>query len=177
VVAALVGIAAACPATRLVVVGRGERGEERELLRLAAGAGLAGAIDARGWLAPEQIPAVLAACDVALAPLEDTLINRARGLAKLLELMAAGLPVVASRVGMAAEYLEDGVSGLLVPPADPGGLAQAVVRLLRDAELRAALSEGAFARSSAFHWDRLAVEAERAYEVARQPPAHPSDVL
>jgi glycosyltransferase involved in cell wall biosynthesis len=69
------------------------------------------------------------------------------------------------------------VSGLLVPPAHSGALAQAVVRLLRDAELRAALSEGALARASAFHWDRLAVGVEPAYELARQAPTRRSAML
>ncbi|HWQ12454.1 MAG TPA: glycosyltransferase, partial [Roseiflexaceae bacterium] len=145
------------------VVGRGERGEERELLRLAARAGLAALVDYRGWLEPAAIPAVLAASDVALAPLDDTLINRARGLAKLLELMAAGLPVVASRVGQAAEYIEDGRSGLLVPPGDPGSLARAALALLGDAGLRARLGAGALARAAAYRWDALAEVAERAY--------------
>jgi glycosyltransferase involved in cell wall biosynthesis len=166
-VAALVGIAAGCPATRLVVVGRGERGEEHELLQLAARAGIAGMIDYRGWLAPDEIPAVLARCDIALAPLDDTLINRARGLAKLLELMAAGLPIVASRVGMAAEYLEDRVSGLLVTPGDPGALARAVLWLLHDPAGRERLRAGALARAECYRWDALAPAAEQAYEAAR----------
>jgi glycosyltransferase involved in cell wall biosynthesis len=165
-VAALAGIAAVRSDVRLVVVGRGERGEERELLRLAARAGLAGMLDYRGWLEPATIPAVLAAADVALSPLDDTLINRARGLAKLLELMAAGLPIVASRVGQAAEYIEDGRSGLLVPPGEPGALARAVLALLADAGTRARLTAGALARAAEYRWDILAGVAELAYRRA-----------
>jgi glycosyltransferase involved in cell wall biosynthesis len=166
VVAMLAGVMARRPGARLVVVGRGERGEERELLRLAERAGLADALDYRGWLEPAAIPAVLAAADVALSPLDDTLINRARGLAKLLELMAAGLPVVASRVGMAAEYIEDGRSGVLVPPGDAGAMARAAAELLGDAALRRLLAEGARARAAEYSWDALAVTAEGAYEHA-----------
>jgi len=51
-------------------------------MRLAERAGIAAAIDNRGWVAPERIPALLAAADLALVPMNDTLINRARGLAK-----------------------------------------------------------------------------------------------
>ena len=165
-VAALAGIAERCPRARLVVVGRGERGEERDLLRLAARAGLAERIDYRGWLEPSAIPAVIAAADVALVPTDDTLINRARCSVKLLELMAAGLPIVASRVGQAAEYIEDGRSGVLVAPGDAGALAKAAVALLGDASLRARLSAGAQARAAAHSWDALAPAAEQAYRRA-----------
>ena len=54
----------------------------------------------------------------------------------VLEAMAVGLPVVATDVGGTGEAVEDGVSGLLVPPRDPGALAGAISRLLDDPELR-----------------------------------------
>src|SRR5262245_58066638 len=142
-VAALVPIAAGCPMARLLVVGRGERGEEQELLRLARRAGVASMIDYRGWVEPAQIPALLSSADVALVPMNDTLINRARGLAKLLELMAAGLPLVAARVGQAAEYIEDGRSGVLVPPRSPAALARTALELMADGPLRARMRQAA----------------------------------
>lgn len=172
VVAALVGILARRPEARLLVVGRGERGEERALLRLAERAGVAGALEARGWVEPPAIPGLLASADVAIVPMEDTLINRSRGLAKLLELMAAGLPIVASRVGQAAEYLEHGVSGLLVPPGDPGALARGALDLLADPALRARLGDGARAAAAALSWDCLAPTAERAYLRALATHSH-----
>jgi glycosyltransferase involved in cell wall biosynthesis len=166
IVAALVGVAARRPDVRLIVVGKGERGEENELLRLVQRAGLAPFVDYRGWLMPDHIPATLAEADVALMPMRDTLINRARGLAKLLELMGAGLPIVASRVGQATEYLEHGVSGWLVPPGNPGALAEAVLRLIGDADLRQRLSIGAQHTARQYSWDVLAPIAERAYAQA-----------
>jgi glycosyltransferase involved in cell wall biosynthesis len=167
VVAALVGIIAGQPAARLLVVGRGERGEERELLRLAARSGIEAAIDYRGWVDSAQIPALLASADVALAPMDDTLINRARGLAKLLELMAAGLPIVASRVGQAMEYIEEGRSGLLVAPGDPGALARGALDLLADDGMRLRLGREARERvARQYTWDHLALQAERAYRFA-----------
>jgi len=166
IVAALVGVAARCPNVRLIIVGKGERGEENELLRLVQRAGLAPFVDYRGWLMPDHIPATLAEADVALMPMRDTLINRARGLAKLLELMGAGLPIVASRVGQAAEYLEHGVSGWLVPPENPGALAEAVLRLIGDADLRQRLGIGAQYAARQYSWDLLAPIAEQAYAQA-----------
>jgi glycosyltransferase involved in cell wall biosynthesis len=168
VVAAMVAIAARCPAARLLVVGRGERGEEQDLLRLAARAGLRAAIDYRGWVAPAEIPALLAAGDVALAPINDTLVNRARCSAKLLELMAAGLPIVASQVGEVSTYVQHGQSGLLVPPGDAAALARAALALLEDPGLRARLGAGARDRMEQhFTWDHLAVDVERMYQTVR----------
>lgn len=59
----------------------------------------------------------------------------------LLEALAVGLPVVATRVGGNAELVEDERTGLLVPPGDPSALAVAVLRLLREPALAAALAE------------------------------------
>jgi glycosyltransferase involved in cell wall biosynthesis len=165
-VAALVAIHAARPDARLVVVGRGEGGEERRLLAMAGRAGVGAMIDYRGWLQPAEIPTVLGGADLALSPLQDTLINRARGLAKLLELMGAGLPIVASAVGQAGEYLEHERSGLLCPADNPAALASAALRLLGDADLRARLSAGALAAAARFSWDTLAGTAEEAYRAA-----------
>ncbi len=52
----------------------------------------------------------------------------------LLEAMARGLPVVATRVGGTPEVVVDGVTGILVPPRDPQALANAMLRLSRDAD-------------------------------------------
>lgn len=165
-VAALTAIFQARPDATLVVIGRGEAGEERRLAELAARAGIAGRLDLRGWLEPAQIPAVMERCDLALAPIRDTLINRARGMAKLLELLAAGLPVVASDVGMARAYLDQGAGGLLAPPGQPAALAEATLALLNDPALRRAKAAGAQAAAARYHWDRLAPAAEAAYDVA-----------
>ncbi|MCI0371713.1 MAG: glycosyltransferase, partial [candidate division NC10 bacterium] len=59
----------------------------------------------------------------------------------ILEAMACGLPVVATRVGGTPEVVEDGVSGLLVPPEDPAAMAKALVTLLRDPPRCAAMGD------------------------------------
>ncbi|MGQ9925511.1 MAG: glycosyltransferase [Chloroflexaceae bacterium] len=151
------------PDVRLIVVGQGERGEERELRARAERAGFGAMLDERGWLDPAQIPATLAEAAIALAPARDTLINRARCSAKLLELLGAGLAVVASDVGEARTFIEHERSGLLVPPGNPGALAAAALRLLDDPALRARLAAGARLAAARYAWENLAVVAERAY--------------
>ena len=61
----------------------------------------------------------------------------------VLEAMARELPVVSTTLADVAEAVQDGVSGLLVPPEDPGALAVALQRVLGDPELAAALGRGA----------------------------------
>jgi glycosyltransferase involved in cell wall biosynthesis len=165
-VAALAGVVAQEPQARLIVVGKGERGEEHELLRLCARAGLAGSLDYRGWAQPAEIPDLLASASIGLVPVSDTLINRARCSAKLLELMSAGLALVASDVGQSGAYISHGLNGLLVPPHSPGALAGAAVRLLRDQALRERLGAQARRIGERFSWAALAPLAEQAYAAA-----------
>jgi len=153
------------PDTRLLIIGKGERGEEQHLLTLATAQGWAAMIDYRGWQEPTAIPRLLASADVAIAPIRDTLINRARGMAKLIELMAAGLPIVASDVGTARDYLAP-AAGILVPPGDATAFATAVIHLLDDADARVRLRSAALAAAHRLRWDNLAPIAEAAYQQA-----------
>jgi glycosyltransferase involved in cell wall biosynthesis len=157
IVACLVGLVAQHPAARMLVVGAGENGEEDQLTALAQRAGVAQALDSRGWADERLIAAALAASDVALYPMDDTLLNRAKCSAKLTEQMQAGLPLVAARVGQVAEYIEDGRSGLLVAPGDGGALARGVIALLSQPEQAAALGQAARQRIERhFAWPQLA---------------------
>ena len=157
-------IARAVPESMLFVVGSGPRGEEHELAALLANDGLGDRIVLAGWQEPAALPAHVAAADVALYPLDDTLLNRAKCPAKLVELMAAGRPVAAEGVGEAATYIDHGETGILVGPGDTEAFAAAAVGVLQDSKLAQQL--GAAARRhvwTRYHWDVLAQQAERAY--------------
>lgn len=73
----------------------------------------------------------------------------------LLEAMAAGLPVVATRVGGIPEVVADGRTGLLVPPRDPTALAVALDRLIGNRSLRIELGSRGRSRALDFAWPRL----------------------
>ncbi len=62
----------------------------------------------------------------------------------LLEAMAAGLPIVATATGGTPELVEDGISGILVPPADPTALADALIQLLGSVELREKMGKAGY---------------------------------
>jgi glycosyltransferase involved in cell wall biosynthesis len=65
----------------------------------------------------------------------------------ILEAMATGLPIVATRIGGIVDLLEDGRTGLLVPPGDAEALAMALGRILCDANFRAGLGSRARTRA------------------------------
>ena len=116
-------VVAAVPDATLLVVGEGSRREALEAL--AVELGVADRVVFTGRR--DDVPAVTAALDVAVLPSY----REALGLT-ILEAMALSRPVVASNVGGIPEMVEDGITGLLVPPRDAEALATAIVRLLRD---------------------------------------------
>jgi len=116
-------VLAAQPRAWLLIVGEGS---ERDSLEAeTASLGISDRVVFTGRR--EDVPAVTAALDVSVLPSY----REAQGLS-VLEAMALSRPVVASRVGGIPEMIEDGVSGLLVPPNDREALASAIVRLLAD---------------------------------------------
>jgi glycosyltransferase involved in cell wall biosynthesis len=90
----------------------------------------------------------------------DVLINPSLSEAfgmSLVEAMAAGVPVVATRVGGVPEVVEDGKTGLLVEPGDASALAGAILRLLTDDGLRRSMGEAARRRAvERYSWEAVA---------------------
>ncbi len=132
VVRAMPEILAAVPDARLVIVGNAVPQYRARVLREARRFGISDRIIWTGYR--KDIPVVMKSLDVCIsAALEEAL-----GLT-MPEAMAAGRAVVATNVGGLPENVVDGETGILVPPAKPPALAEAIVRLLTDPVGRAAL--------------------------------------
>jgi glycosyltransferase involved in cell wall biosynthesis len=88
----------------------------------------------------------------------------------LVEAMACGCPVVASRAASLPEIVEDGLSGLLVPPNQPAAIGDALDRLRAAPDLWKRLSSGARARvEDRFTWEKVAARCLAAYAEPRTP--------
>ncbi len=81
-----------------------------------------------------------------------------------LEAMACGTPVVVSDSGGVRDFAEDGENCVVVPARNPEALAEGIVRLLGDRELRARLGEAGVAAASAYTLERMVSCAERVFE-------------
>lgn len=128
-------VARRMPRVRFLIVGDGEyRGE---LERLRDGLDLCSRVFFTGHRT--DIPHAMAALDVAVH-----CSNSPEPFARVvIEAMASGRPVIAMNEGGVPEIVEDGHSGVLVPPRDPERLASAIVDLLQDPEKRAAMGQAA----------------------------------
>jgi glycosyltransferase involved in cell wall biosynthesis len=117
------------PEARFLIVGGSyfEPEYKPSLERLAAGMGLADTVAFTGER--NDIPDLLEEIDISVLPsLSEGLSN------SLLESMAAGLPVIATNVGGNPEIVQDGRTGLLVPPRNPEALSAAIIRMLENRE-------------------------------------------
>jgi len=147
----------AVPNARLLVVGGGRRLE-----------GYRRWVRAHGWnevhfighVSAEDLVRYYQTSDVFCAPSTG---QESFGIV-LLEAMAAGRAIVASRIPGYAEVLEDGAEGQLVEPKSPEALAAALTRLLGDAELRRAMGDRGRLKASAYDWSRVAVRVLDFYE-------------
>lgn len=91
-----------------------------------------------GNLTPAELRTALASCDVFVLPSR----TEAMGIA-ILEAMACGAPVVASRVGGIPSLVRSGETGLLVPPDNPKALADAICRIIKDRKFASNLAANA----------------------------------
>ncbi len=112
------------------------------------------------FVAEEDLPRYYRSGDVFCAPNTG---HESLGLI-LLEAMASGVPIVASRIPGFAAVVKDGEHGLLVPPRDSDALCVALKRLLSDAGMREAMGRAAALHARSWSWDEVSSEVLAFYE-------------
>jgi phosphatidylinositol alpha-1,6-mannosyltransferase len=163
VLAALARVRDSVPDVAYVVAGDGPDRERLE--ELARHAGVADCVRFTGPVPDDELPLWYSLGDVFVMPSRSEPPDVEGFGIVYLEAAACERPVVAARAGGVPDAVADGVSGLLVEPADPAGLARALSELLRDPARRAGLGRRARERVlSDFTWDRVAARTLEALE-------------
>ena len=160
----LIEAATRVPGVRVALAGEGDLRADLEGQVAATGA----PVVLVGALARSSVAAALAAADIVVVPSVVDRAGNVDGLPNvLLEAMAAGRAVVASRVAGIPDVVTDGVDGILVAPGDASGLAAALARLAGDPALRQRL--GTAAREMVtrrLSWEQAARTFEETYAAA-----------
>lgn len=137
----------------LLVIGDGPMSEW--LQGFVAGSNLQSNVTFTGWTPHHQIPALIAAADVCVAPYPQ-LENFYFSPLKLFEYLAMGKPVIASDIGQIRAVIQHHENGILVPPGNERHLADALEMLCVNAPLRAQLSAAAYQSSRPYTWKQNA---------------------
>jgi phosphatidyl-myo-inositol alpha-mannosyltransferase len=142
---------------RLIVVGDGRPRKGYE--RYAAVRGW-DEVTFAGYVADDQLVRYFSSCHVFVAPSTG---QESFGIV-LLEAMAAGRPIVASRIPGYEDVVDDGVEGILVEPKNEGELATALARLLADPAGRQQMGLAGQVKAAEYRWDKVAARVLVFYE-------------
>ncbi|MDP8256689.1 MAG: glycosyltransferase [Candidatus Alcyoniella australis] len=146
-----------------LVVGGGDR--FGELYQLAEALGINHRFVFTGPVDHDQVPLYIAEADVAVAAFADTAQTRCKSPLKIVEYLAMGKAIVASRMGEVINMVGD--SGVLVQPGDADEMADGILRLLADPDLRRRLGQGARQRAEQkYNWGVTAENLLSAYQLA-----------
>ncbi len=160
-------VQAQCPGAHLTIAGSGP--EEQLLRQLAKELGLGDKVRFAGRLDRDAMAALYRSADIMLNPsLADNMPN------SVLEALASGVPVVTTNVGGVPYIVQDGVTALLVPPADPSAMAAACMKILQSDDLWRRLSDAGLAEVQRYTWDRVAPLLANVYRQAIADTRHSS---
>jgi len=149
------------PESRLVVAGVDF--QSGKLQELAQEKNLQGKVVFAGFIPPDRIPEYMVAADVFVLPsLSEGFPN------VLLEAMAAGLPIVATRVGGLPEIVTEGENGFLVEPRNSQQLAEKIMLLLQDEEIRKGFSTNNIKKAEQYSWSKIVTSLEEVYLKAKK---------
>ncbi len=147
------------PGATLLVAGSGDANITTSLQHLADDLGVRNRVDFMGAVPRHDLPRLYSSADVLLA---TSFASETFGIS-LVEAQACGLPVVAARFGGFPEVVDEGRTGLLVPPRDAEALAAAVQALLDNPQQRAAMAAAAPGWAAQFTWAAVTDRVEAAY--------------
>jgi glycosyltransferase involved in cell wall biosynthesis len=150
------------PNARLVLVGDGHRRQAME--QHSVDLGIDQAVHFTGLVPHAEVPGLINAADIAVAPVPASIQNMWLSPLKVFEYMATGTAVVVSRIDHLAGVIQNGQNGLLVPPGDTAALTSALGRLLGDDKLRLKLGQQAREDAAQNHsWDHYFERLERLF--------------
>jgi glycosyltransferase involved in cell wall biosynthesis len=138
-----------CPEAKLLLAGAGP--QEKNLLRIIEEEGIGPSVILPGFR--DDVPQVLNTLDVFVFPSLEEALGTA-----VLEAMAMKKPVVATRVGGIPEVVQEGKTGYLVEPGNPGAIAGKVIPLLQDKDLCQKMGIQGRHRVEAYYDNRLMVQ-------------------
>ncbi|MDX6606245.1 MAG: phosphatidyl-myo-inositol alpha-mannosyltransferase [Solirubrobacterales bacterium] len=151
--------------SRLTVVGA----DPEEISRRVADPDLMSHIDVLGKVSDSVLWRQLGEADILCAP---SLAGESFGMV-LIEAMAAGTAVIASKIAGYSDVVTNGVDGILVPPADPQALAEELQLLAYQPERLVAMGEAGRRSAERYAWPRIAEEVSEVYEHAIEPAPAP----
>ncbi len=123
------------PEAKFIVAGRGS--QEAELKQLAKSLGVSDSIRFAGFISNDELPQYIALADVYVS----TSLSDGGIAASTAEAMACGLPVVITDFGDNRKWVEDGLNGFIVPLKDPEALAEKIIYLLKNEDIRKEFGE------------------------------------
>ena len=151
-------VAGRIPQVQLHLIGKGNRTEVYR--KQAVELGVEDKVTFHGWMGVEAIQKFIAKCAVGVFPsrIESFGLSMA-------EAMGAGLPIIASRVGALPEFIEDGVTGTLVPPGNVPALYRAILEKLEHPDRAETLADAGRERvRQRFSWDEAARKMTEIYQ-------------
>ena len=154
-------------AVRLQIVGRGRSRQRKRLLKQIRKLGLDEDVIIQPAVPHHEIPALIAAADICIAPLglNDRNVTQGACPIKILEYMAASRPLIASNMPIVRELVREDIDALLFSPSDPADLARQVLMLLGDFELSQRLAASASERAlTKFTWHEAQKKLLKVYD-------------
>lgn len=146
---------------KLMLVGDGE--ERQSLQELVKELDLENRVIFMGKVSNEEVPEYMVAADVFVLPS----LQEGFGIVNL-EAMACGLPIVTTNVKGLPEIVKHGENGLLVEPKNPAQIAEKVLQLLENSELRERISRNNRERVKNYTWERVINSLEEVYKAVRK---------